>query len=52
MVYQPSQLVTSLFTIFIMIKINDLERNPFVKTGIFAFASIKTNTRKDENDYI
>ena len=52
MVYQPSRLVTSLFTIFIMIKVNGLERKPFVKTGIFPFASIKTNTRKGENDYI
>ena len=49
MVYQPSRLVTSLFTIFIMIKVNGLERKPFVKTGIFMFASIKTNTRMDNN---
>ena len=34
------------------IKVDGVERKPFVKTGIFPFASIKANTRKDENDYI
>ena len=34
------------------IKVDGLERKPFVKTGIFPFTSIKANTGKDENDYI
>ena len=34
-----------------IIKVDGLERKPFVKTGILPFASIKANTRKDENDF-
>ena len=52
MVYQQSQLVTPLFTIYIMTKVDGLERKPFVKTGVFTFAFIKANTREDDNDYI
>ena len=52
MVYQQSQLVKPLFTIYIIIKVDSLERKPFVKAGIFPFAFIKANTRKDENDYV
>ena len=48
MVYKQSQLVTPLFTIYIMIKVDGLERKPFDKTGIFPFAFIKANTRKNE----
>ena len=52
MVYQQSQLVKPLFTIYIIINVDSLECKPFVKTGILPLASIKANTRKDENDYI
>ena len=31
-----------------MIKVDGLERKPFDKTGIFPFAFITANTRKDE----
>ena len=34
------------------IKVDGLERKPFEKNWDFPFASIKANTRKDENDYI
>ena len=47
-----SQFVKPLFTIYIIIKVDGLERKLFDKTGIFPFAFIKANTRKDENDYI
>ena len=48
MVYKQSQLVTPLFKIYNMIKVDGLERKPFDKTGIFPFTFIKANTRKNE----